>query len=50
MFLLQVLDKGEGRDEFVRFWTLLAQAVRSHPSAFAVEPMNEPMSINRHAM
>eukprot|EP00939_MAST-03C_sp_MAST-3C-sp1_P003308 g3308.t1 len=42
-----VLGPGEGRDAFVRYWTLLANEIKSHPSAFAVEPMNEPMSIHR---
>lgn len=42
--------EGEGRDYFVRFWTLIAQAVIDYPSAFACELMNEPMSIRRNDM
>ena len=34
----------------MRFWTLVADAIRDHPSAFALELMNEPMSINRRDM
>lgn len=45
-----ILKKGEGRDYFVRFWRLVAEAVIEHPSAFAAELMNEPMSINRWNM
>ena len=36
-----------GRDYFVKFWTLMAQAVVDHPSAIATELMNEPMTIYR---
>jgi len=46
----RLLLKGAGRDEFVRFWALIATAVKGHPSAFAVEPMNEPMSVRRRVM
>eukprot|EP00940_MAST-03C_sp_MAST-3C-sp2_P001949 g1949.t1 len=42
-----VIRPGEGRDAFVRFWTLVAEEVKQHPSAFAVESMNEPMTIHR---
>jgi len=45
-----VIDEGPGRDDFVRFWTLMAKEIVSHPSAFAVELMNEPMTIKRPVM
>ena len=45
-----VLRPGAGRDAFVKFWTLMANEIKSHPSAFAIEPMNEPMSIHRRWM
>ena len=45
-----VLRPGAGRDKFVRYWRLMAEAVASHPSAFAAELMNEPMSIRRRWM
>jgi len=45
-----VINKGPGRDAFVRYWKLMAEAVKDHPSAFAFELMNEPMSINRRDM
>jgi len=45
-----LLTEGAGRNDFVRFWKLIAQEVRQHPSAFALEPMNEPISINRRSM
>lgn len=45
-----VLQPGPGRDAFVRFWTLMANEVKQHPSAFAAELMNEPMSIKREWM
>ena len=38
---------GTGRDKFVKYWRLMAEAVKDHPSAFAFELMNEPMSIRR---
>ena len=38
---------GPGRQDFVRFWKLMAEAVVDHPSAFAAELMNEPMTIRR---
>ena len=41
---------GPGRDDFVRFWRLMAAAAADHPSAFAAELMNEPMTIRRGAM
>jgi hypothetical protein len=44
------MGKGPGRDDFVRYWQLMAEAVVSHPSAFAAELMNEPMTIHRTAM
>ena len=42
-----VVNEGWGRQDFVRFWRLMAEAVSSHPSAFAAELMNEPMTIKR---
>jgi len=45
-----ILAPGPGRDSFVRFWKLMAEAVKSHPSAFAAELMNEPISIRRTYM
>ena len=45
-----MLKKGPGRDDFVRFWTLMAEAVKAHPSVSFIEPANEPMSINRRNM
>lgn len=45
-----MMQEGPGRDYFIRFLTLLAEAVKDHPSAFAVEPMNEPLTIRRKWM
>lgn len=45
-----VMMPGAGRDAFVQFWTLVAQAVAQHPSAIALELMNEPMSLRRRDM
>eukprot|EP00929_Paragymnodinium_shiwhaense_P108800 TRINITY_DN75136_c0_g1_i1.p1 TRINITY_DN75136_c0_g1~~TRINITY_DN75136_c0_g1_i1.p1 ORF type:complete len:443 (-),score=48.15 TRINITY_DN75136_c0_g1_i1:99-1427(-) len=45
-----LLMPGKGRDAFVRYWRLMAEAVKGHPSAFAAELMNEPMSIRRNYM
>eukprot|EP00294_Goniomonas_avonlea_P006034 CAMPEP_0114564094 /NCGR_PEP_ID=MMETSP0114-20121206/13500_1 /TAXON_ID=31324 /ORGANISM="Goniomonas sp, Strain m" /LENGTH=451 /DNA_ID=CAMNT_0001750065 /DNA_START=33 /DNA_END=1388 /DNA_ORIENTATION=+ len=45
-----LVKDGPGRADFVRFWELLAVAVRDHPSAFAAELMNEPMTIRRREM
>lgn len=45
-----VVESGPGRDDFVRFWRLVAEAVVDHPSAFGAELMNEPMSIRRRDM
>ena len=45
-----VEEGSPGRDKFVRFWRLMAEAVAGHPSAFAVELMNEPMTIRRRDM
>lgn len=45
-----VMQPGEGRDAFLRYWTLIAEEIKSHPSAFALEYMNEPMSIKRKWM
>ena len=45
-----IMQPGEGRDYFVRYWQLMAEVVQQHPSAFAVESMNEPMSIRRKWM
>lgn len=41
---------GDGRAAFVRFWRLMAKAVENHPSAFAAELMNEPVSYRRKEM
>jgi hypothetical protein len=41
---------GPGRADFVRYWKLMAEAAAEHPSAFAAELMNEPMSIKRREM
>eukprot|EP00756_Hemistasia_phaeocysticola_P014544 Hpha_TRINITY_DN15343_c2_g1::TRINITY_DN15343_c2_g1_i3::g.88394::m.88394 len=45
-----LLKPGEGRDLFVRYWRLMAEAVKDHPSASMFELMNEPMSIRRKWM
>lgn len=45
-----MLLEGPGRNDFVRYWRLLAEEVVEHPSAIAAELMNEPMSIRRSAM
>eukprot|EP00756_Hemistasia_phaeocysticola_P058836 Hpha_TRINITY_DN3549_c0_g1::TRINITY_DN3549_c0_g1_i1::g.25735::m.25735 len=45
-----MLLPGAGRDDFVRYWRLMAEEIKQHPSAFAIEPSNEPMSIDRRAM
>eukprot|EP00854_Cymbomonas_tetramitiformis_P008534 gene8534-10130_t len=45
-----LVEEGPGRADFVRFWKLIAQEVVNHPSAFAVELMNEPMTIRRQWM
>ena len=45
-----IWNPGPGRDAFVRYWVLMAEAVQNHPSAFAAELMNEPMSIRRRWM
>jgi len=37
-----LLMEGPGRDAFVRFWRLVAEAVVDHPSAALAELMNEP--------
>lgn len=42
-----VITEGGGREDFVRYWRLLAEAVAQHPSAFAAELMNEPLTIKR---
>jgi len=42
-----LLQEGPGRDDFVRFWKLLAKEVKDHPSAFGAELMNEPITIRR---
>ncbi|CAM9454424.1 unnamed protein product, partial [Ectocarpus fasciculatus] len=42
--------EGNGRDHFVRYWRLMAEAVVEHPSAFATELLNEPMTIRRGSM
>jgi len=45
-----MIQPGDGRDDFVRFWRLMAEAVKDHPSAFAAELTNEPMTIRRKWM
>ena len=45
-----VVSEGAGRDAFVRYWRLMAEAVAAHPSAIAAELMNEPMTIERTRM
>jgi len=45
-----IQKKGAGRDAFVKYMRLIAEAVVDHPSVFAIEPMNEPMSIKRGDM
>jgi len=42
-----LIAPGPGRAAFARFWRLVAEAVRDHPSAVAAELMNEPMTIWR---
>lgn len=42
-----MIKPGQGRDEFIRFWRLMSEAVVDHPSAIAAELMNEPMTIFR---
>lgn len=44
------ISPGDGRKDFVRFWSLVAEAVAQHPYAVAMELMNEPMSIKRQLM
>ena len=34
-----VIKPGAGRDDFVRYWRLIAEEVKDHPSAFAFELM-----------
>jgi hypothetical protein len=48
--MTHMLKPGSGRDDFVRYWRLMAEAVRDHPSAVAAELINEPMSIERQLM
>lgn len=48
--MTHMLKPGSGRDDFVRYWRLIAEAVRDHPSAIAAELMNEPPSIERQLM
>ena len=45
-----LLRDGAGRQAFVRYWRLLAAAVRRHPSAVACELLNEPVSVRRKEM
>jgi len=45
-----ILKPGVGREKFVRYWKLMAEAVKDHPSASMFELMNEPMSIHRRWM
>ncbi|GMH68390.1 hypothetical protein TrRE_jg3951 [Triparma retinervis] len=48
--MTHMVKEGPGRDDFVRYWKLLADEVKDHPSAFAFELMNEPMTIHRKQM
>jgi hypothetical protein len=48
--LRYIFSEGPGRTAFVRYWKLLAEAVKRHPSAVACELMNEPMFIGRQLM
>jgi len=45
-----MVKEGQGRDDFVRYWRLMADEVKDHPSAFAFELANEPMTIHRKEM
>jgi len=45
-----IVMEGPGRDDFIRFWSLMAVEAAGHPSAFACELMNEPMSVRRGPM
>jgi len=45
-----LLREGKGRDAFVRYWRLLAEAVADYPAAVGFELINEPMSLERGAM
>ena len=36
---------GPGRQDVVQYWWVTAEAVKSQPSAFAAELMNEPIII-----
>ena len=45
-----ITGDGPGRAAFVRYWALMADAIKNHPSAFALELMNEPISINRRCL
>eukprot|EP00038_Savillea_parva_P029793 m.73513 g.73513 ORF g.73513 m.73513 type:complete len:450 (+) comp8843_c0_seq2:98-1447(+) len=48
--ILYMVTPGPGRDDFVRYWRLMAHAASTHPSAIAAELMNEPMTIARRRM
>ena len=43
-----MFNEGPGR-EVVRYWRLIAEAVKGHPSAFAFELDNEPMALDRRS-
>jgi hypothetical protein len=45
-----MLEEGPGRDDFVRYWRLLAGEAARHPTAYAAELANEPMSVRRTHM
>ena len=45
-----MLSEGSGRAAFVRFWRLLATAVKEHPSAVAAELLNEPNTMRRRQL
>ena len=44
-----MVNEGPGREDFVRYWRLVAEAVKGHPSAFAFELDNEPMTLDRRS-
>ena len=45
-----LFKKGPGRDYFSRFYRLLSEAVAEYPAAIAMEPMNEPVYLERWNM
>jgi len=45
-----LLKDGPGRQKFVRYWELLAEAVADFPAVIGMELMNEPISLRRWDM